>query len=319
MSKRKFNYLIGVLVAVVSPLLLGLVGGYWVHMLVMVGIFGVLAVSLNLLVGYTGQLNLAHGALFGVGAYTSAILVTKLGVNFWLTVPLAAIMAVIIGFLVGLASLKLRGTYFTITTFAFFQLLYTVFTNARSLTEGVHGLSPIPQASIAGLVLTRDYKLIWVYIVFALLLLTIFVVDKLVHSRVGRAFIAIREDEDLAKSTGINAFWYKMLAFGIATFFAGMAGAMYSTYQGGIAPSDFNLVVVAMIIASCVLGGLSTLIGPVIGTVVVMFLPELLRGLGIYFYLIFSALIILCITYWPKGIQGFITSVAIKVKRKGNT
>ena len=301
-NKKKVICFIGIAIA---PLLVQFAGGYWMQILMMTFLFSILAVSLNLILGYAGQVNLAHGVLFGAGAYASGLLVMRLGVNFWLTIPIAALTATAIAFVVGYITLRLRGTYFSLATFGFVVMMLAVYSNLSGLTGGQIGLMPIPPASIGGLVLGPNQRLVRTYIVLAFLLLTMFIIDRIVHSRVGRAFIVIRENEDLAKSSGVNTFWYKMLAFGISSFFAGMTGAIYATYQGMISPADISLVVFFQILAACVVGGLGTLIGPVIGTAFVQFLPEILKGFSeAYYYLVFGILLIIIVIWAPKGIMG---------------
>jgi branched-chain amino acid transport system permease protein len=301
------NYLIGIAVAGVAPLVFGLAGPFWVHELFLIAIFGIMAVSLNLILGYTGQGDLAHGVLFGIGGYTSGLLVMRLGVNFWVTIPIAGIAAVIVGFVVAYATLRLRGVYFALATFAFTELMLEAYINLRGITEGLEGLMPIPKPSIAGLTLGPQQKIIWVYIAIAFLLFTVFITDRIVHSRVGRAFIAIRDDQDLAESAGINTFWYKMLSFCIATFFAGIAGALYASYHGMMSPGDCNIMFLFLIIVACVSGGLGTLLGPVLGAVFVIVVPELLRVAEVYYYLIFGGVLIIITIFAPKGIMGVVT------------
>jgi branched-chain amino acid transport system permease protein len=312
------NYLIGIAIAAVVPLIANQIGGMAPYLLIIIGIFSILAVSLNLIMGYTGQANMAHGVLFGVGAYTSGILVLRYGVNFWATIPIAGIVAVGAGFVIGYASLRLRGLYFAITTMAFLFLMVSMFTNLRGLTGGARGLYPIPPASIFGIILSSSKQLIWIYLIFAFLLFTIFVIDRIINSRTGRALIAICEDEDFARSTGINTFWYKMLSFCIATFFAGIAGALYSSYIGTVAPANVSLVPTVVIIASCAVGGLGTLIGPIIGTIVMTLLPELLRPISEYYYVIFSVLLICIVIFMPTGIMGAISQLPARIKARGS-
>lgn len=315
--KKWRNYLIGIAVAGVAPLVFGLAGPFWVHELFLIAIFGILAVSLNLILGYTGQGNLAHSVLFGFGAYTSGLLVMRLGVNFWVTIPIAGIAAIIVGFVVGYATLRLRGVYFALATFAFMALMLEVYINLRGITEGLEGLMPIPKPSIAGLTLGPQQIIIWAYIAIAFLLFTMFVTDRIVHSRVGRAFIAIRDDEDLAQSTGVNTFWYKMLSFCIATFFAGIAGALYASYHGMMSPGDCNIMFLFLIIVACVSGGLGTLLGPVLGAIFVVVVPEVLRVAEVYYYLIFGAVLVIITLFAPKGIMGLITLLQNWLKARG--
>jgi len=315
-AKKWPHYLIGIAVAGIAPFVFGLAGSFWVHILFLVAIFGIMAVSLNLILGYTGQGDLAHGVLFGIGAYTSGLLVMRLGVNFWVTIPIAGIAAVLIGFLVGYVTLRLRGVYFALATFAFTQLMLEAYINLRGLTDGLEGLMPIPMPTVAGVTLGSQHTLIWVYIAFGFLLLTVFVTERIINSRIGRAFIAIRDDEDLADSTGINTFWFKMLSFCIATFFAGVAGALYASYHGMISPGDCNMMFLFLVIVACVVGGLGTLMGPIIGAVFVVVVPELLRFAEVYYYLIFGAVLIGITLFAPKGIMGLITLLRDRLKEK---
>ena len=310
MFKKNLKYLIGVAIMFIIPLIIHLAGGYWMQILFMVGIFGILAVSLNLILGYTGQMNLAHAVLFGAGGYTSGLLVMRLHINFWLTVPLAGITALILALIFGYITLRLRGTYFALSTMAFSVMMLAVYNNLTKITGGTYGLMPIPAAKIGSLVLGPSQRLLWVYIVFAFLLLTMFIVHRILHSRVGLAFTVIRENEDLARSSGVNTFWYKMLSFGISAFFAGVAGSLYATYQGMMSPADCTNTVFFVILVACAVGGLGTLIGPVIGAAIALFVPEILKGWSeSLYYLIFGALLIVVIVFAPRGLMGAIETL----------
>ena len=317
-TKEWRNYLIVIAVVGVLPLVFKLVSPFWLHELFLIAIFGILAVSLNLILGYTGQANMAHGVLFGLGGYTSGLLVMRLGVNFWVTIPVAGIAAVIGGFVVGQVTLRLRGVYFALATFAFMSLMLELYINLRGITEGLEGLMPIPKPSIAGLTLGPQQAIIWVYIALAFLLLTMFVTNRVVHSRVGRAFIAIRDNEDLAQSSGINTFWYKMLSFSIASFFAGIAGALYSSYHSMMSPGDCGIMVFLQIMVACVIGGMGTPLGPVLGAIFVVVAPEVLRVAQVYYYLIFGVVLIIITIFAPKGIMGLITSLQVRLKARGS-
>ena len=282
---------------------------YAMHILILVFINSILAVSLNLLIGYTGQINLAHISFFGIGGYSLANLTMKLGMNFWPALFIGGLISAGIAGAIGLPSLRLRGIYFAMVSFAFCSLASLCFTKLRGVTGGGMGLWGIPSATIMGVELAPEDKLIWVYIVLGFLLLTIFVVNRLVNSRVGNALIAIREDEDLAKSTGINTMQHKVLSLMISTFFAGIAGGLYAGYRTAIAPTDFTLLQSFMVVAMCVIGGLGTMIGPVIGTTVVLVLPEALRVIENYYYIVFSVLLIILVIRAPTGIAGGITSI----------
>lgn len=309
MHKRNVGYLVGIAIVVILPLVINLTGAYWMDILILIGIYAILATSLNLIMGYTGQADLAHSVLYGIGAYISGLLAIRLGINFWVTLPIAGLGAVAIGSILGLITLRLRGTYFALACSAFLFLMIMVFTNLRNLTGGIQGLILIPNASVGNFIIYHQDKIIWAYIVFGVLLITIFIIDRIVHSRIGRALIAIREDEDLAKSAGVNTFWYKMIAFVVATFFAGIAGALFATYNGMVTPDNFNIILFFMIVAACFLGGLGTLLGPVIGAILVVLLPELLRVTGQYYFVLFGVFIILATIFAPTGVIGLMSSV----------
>jgi len=317
MRKKGFNYLILVAVGVVAPWLLGLAGIYWMHTLVIAGIFSILAISLNLILGYTGQVSLAQTAYFGLGAYTSALLMIHFEVNFFVTLLAAGLIAVVLGLFIGYISLGMRGIYFALCNFAFLMLMFYTL-NSLEIVEGSRGLSGIPPATIGGFVFELANKLAWFYLVFAFLFLAYFIVDRVVNSRVGRAFIAIREDEDLAKSTGVNTFRYKMLSLCISAFLAGIAGALYASYMGAMTPTDAAVLPMLMVLAACVIGGLGTMPGPIIGILFVQLMPEVLRPIEGYYYLIFSLTVLLVIIFTPSGIMGAIKSLQARLKARGS-
>jgi branched-chain amino acid transport system permease protein len=238
----------------------------------------------------------------------------RCGLNFWLTIPIAALNATLFAFVIGYITLRLRGTYFALATFGFVVMMLAVFNNLSNITGGHIGLMPIPPASIGGLILVPTQRLVRSYVALAFLFLTVFIIDRIIHSRVGRAFIVIRENEDLAKSSGVNTFWYKLLSFCISSFFAGMTGAIYAAYQGMISPADITLVIFFQILAACIVGGLGTLVGPIIGTVFVQVLPEAIKGFSKdYYYLIFGVFLIIVVIWAPKGIAGGIESIRRRI------
>ncbi len=300
--QKTYSYLLGILLVILLPIFCKIQGAdFWLHILFLVGVFGILAGSLNLLMGFTGQVSICHAAIYGIGAYTSAILVTKMGVSFWLALPLAGMSGALFGFLIGYPSLRLRGIYFSITTFAFNELVKLVIINLKWLTNGNDGIPDIPAPTLWGLEFIKGSNLPYVYMTLGLALLTIFIIDRLTNSRVGRAFIAVREDEDLAASVGINLMRYKVLSFMIASFFAGVAGSLYAHGVSFISPEDFNTMISIHILAMVVLGGMSTLTGPMTGSAIVLILPTLLRPLREYFYFIFGFLLIIVVILAPAG------------------
>jgi branched-chain amino acid transport system permease protein len=279
-------------------------GNYYLHLFIMLGLYAIGGVSLNLLIGSTGQISLCHGVFWGLGAYTSAILMMRMGFSFWLTVPIAAIVAGFFGFLIGYPSLRLKGNYFALCTFAFNQLMYLIFSNLRDLTGGQRGLMDIPFIPpLLGLDFRKNF--IFAYLVLIFAVITLFIIVSIIRSRIGMAFISIREDEVLAGSTGVNVMKYKVLSFVIATFFAGVAGALYAPYIRYINPGSFDINLSMLMIAMVVVGGIrSIMAGPIIGSAVLLMLPEVLRPIMEYCFLIYGLMVILIIIYAPTGIMG---------------
>jgi len=316
MRKKGFAYLVGVALVAVLPHLIGLAGSAWMHTFVIVGVYGILTVSLNLIRGYTGQICISHVAMYGIGAYGSALVGIKLGVNFWLALLIGALMAGMVGLFIGWVSLGLRGVYFAITTLAFLRLIGAILTNWIGLTGGEVGLYGVPRPSIGGFVFEPTNRVAWIYLAFGFLILSVFIVDRIVNSRMGRALIAIREDEDLAKSTGINTFNYKMISMGISSFLAGIGGGLYGAYMGTITPADCAVIPSVMAMAGLVMGGQGTMLGPIIGSVFVNLLPELLRLTGEYYFIMFGVIMILFIIFLPRGVMGVIASLRARLRAR---
>jgi branched-chain amino acid transport system permease protein len=322
--QKAYSYGLALLLIVIVPIICKVLGaGLWLHILFLLGVFGILSSSLNLLMGFTGQVSICHAAIYGIGAYTSAILVTQYGFSFWLALPIAGISGAFFGFLIGYPSLRLRGIYFSITTFAFSELNRLVIVNLKQITKGNDGIPNIPAPTLWGIEFVKGSNLPFVYLTLGFALLTIFIIDRLSHSRSGRAFIAIREDEVLAASIGVNLMQYKVLSFMIASFFAGIAGSFYAHGVTFISPEDFNTMVSINILAMVVLGGMSTLSGPFVGSAILLILPTLLRPLREYYYFIFGFLLILVIVLAPSGsveiAKGFFLKYIrpAKIQRKG--
>lgn len=310
MNKRLRNYLIGIaLVLFLPPIFLFGAGTYWMHVLLMVGIMGSLTASLNLILGFTGQLNIGHIAIYGIGAYFSGFVMKTLGWGFWPTMLAAGILGVVCAVCLGYATLRrVRGVYLCIVGFSLLFIVQTVANVWTSVTGGSNGLNLIPSPTIFGFTLDSSQQLAWGYIILPFFLLVVFVIDNLMRSRAGRAFIAIREDEDLADSSGINTFAYKMISLCIGCFIAGVTGAIYAAYMTSVTPAAASFIAGLTVCVAICIGGRGTIMGPIIGTVVVMFLPEFLRPLGYHYYLFFAILVIVVAVFMPSGIMGFITS-----------
>jgi len=285
-------------------------GNFYLHIVIIISIFTMMASGLNLLLGFTGQASIGHAAFYGIGAYTSALLVMKAHSPFWLAFIASGCVAGAAGALIGYPALRLKGISFAIVTFAVGELVRLVFVNWKGLTNGQDGLTDIPGASLLGFDFTAKLPMAYLALFFALL--SLFLVDRIVNARVGKAFISIREDEDLAASTGVNVMQYKVLSFAISTFLAGLAGSLYAHYMRFINPADFTVMQSMQLIAMVVIGGLGSILGPIAGALVLLFLPELLRPIKDYYYLIFGFILILVMIFAPLGVMGGIKSLTAR-------
>jgi branched-chain amino acid transport system permease protein len=292
---------------------------YNMHLIIMSMIFILLASGLNLVVGYVGQLSLGHAAFFGIGAYTSALLNLNVGVPFWGGMILGGGMAAFIGFLLGYVTLRVRGHCFVLITIAFAEIFKLIHFNWVDLTHGQMGLSDIatPAIRISGVLdLAFSSKVHYYYLALLLVAVTIYVNSRLVHSRLGRAFIGIRENELLAESVGINAFQYAMVAFIVGAFFAGIAGSFYAHYITFISPDLFSFSVTTTMIVMLVMGGKGTIVGPVVGAVIFTVLPEYLRIAEKLRLPIFGLILLVGIMYMPQGLIKVWENLLAKLRTK---
>jgi len=251
--------------------------GYLLHLFMMACIYAIVAIGLNIMTGYAGQLSLAHGALFGVGAYTGALLAAKAGLPFFLAIPIAGAAAFMVGAVFAIPSLRLRPVYLPLATLAGQFIIEYILLNWASLTGGSKGLV-VPKPTLGGLGLETDLPLFYITAVF--LLLTAWLADNLIRGKIGRALEAIRINDRAAAGLGIAVYPHKLLAFAISSFFAGLAGALFAYAAGTITPSFFNLTLSIEFLAIIIVGGLGSIFGSLLGAVVIVFLNETLAFLG---------------------------------------
>ncbi len=281
---------------------------YVLHIAIYAGLNVMLVSGLNLLVGYMGLLSLGHGAFWGLGAYASALLAVKLGISFWIGLPAGALLAALMSFLLGNLILRVRGHRFVILTIAFQEITRLVHYNWVELTNGQNGLSgvPSPVIVIPGLLEINFFaKENFYYLVLVFAALTVYVCFRLVNSHVGRALVAIRENENLAESVGVNTFRYSMIAFGVGAFFAGLAGSLYAHYSRYVSPDVFDFIHIVEMLIMILMGGRGTIAGPVAGAIIFTALPESLRFVGLspaaqWFTL--GLILVVGILYIPEGI-----------------
>lgn len=247
---------------------------YMIYVLNMIGIAAIAATGLNILVGFTGQISLGHGAFFGVGAYAGAIFATALHLPMFLSIPLAGFVTAGIGMIFGIPSGRLKGLYLTIATLAGQFIIEYLLIHWESLTKGTMGIT-LPPVRIPGFPAMGDVG--FYYIIFMAVVAMVWMAVNLMRTRYGRAFIAIRDNDRAAEGMGIPIFPYKLLSFGISSFYAGFAGALWAFYMGSITAEPFNLGLSVEYIAMVIIGGLGSLSGSVFGAVFITLLNESLR------------------------------------------
>ena len=275
---------------------------YHVHVAIMAGIFGVLAMSLNLLLGYTGQLSLGHAAFFGIGAYASALLTLKLEWSFWPALVVAVALAGIAGFFIGRLALKLRGAYFVLVTISFAGVISLISVNWIELTNGPLGLPGVPAPELGPWSLRT--KTAYYYLVLAAVALSYLVCRRLVRSRIGRALVALRENEALAESVGVDVTHYLVLAAVVSAAMAGLGGSLYAHYTRFVSPEVFLFTYTVTMVIMVVAGGKGTLAGPLVGAVLFTALPEALRAAASWQWqmLAYGVVLVLLVFLLPRGI-----------------
>ena len=278
---------------------------YYLHLCIVAGVFVIAVLGLDLIVGYVGQLSLAHAAFFALGAYTSGLLFVRAKWSMWLGLPAAAIATGLIAFVLGSVILRTRGHRFIIITVVFAELMKLVATNWIDMTRGFMGLPglQIPALYVPGIgAIDLAAKGRFYYVVLAAVIVAFVVCRSIVRSSIGRKFILIRENEPLAESLGISAFRYAMIAFVVGAALAGAAGSLYAHYVGFVSPDLFNFSYVTIMLIMVILGGKGTLAGPALGAVIFTFLPELLREASHWRMIIFATILIVATLFMPRGI-----------------
>ena len=276
---------------------------YILRIVIMIGVYAILSLSLGLVTGYAGQVSLGHAAFYAIGAYVSALVSVRYGLSFFITAPIAAIAAAICGFLLGLPTLRLSGTYLAITTLGFCEVVRMVLLNWQSVTNGPLGISRIPKPSFFGIDLTiSNYGLYYLMLVF--LAVTTVSIIAIVRSKMGRALMAIREDELAATMMGIKTTVYKIIAFVISAFFSGLAGAFYAHMIRFIDPNTFTFDTSIMILGIVILGGMGTIGGMFLGSALLVSFPEVLRFLQEYRFVVYGIVLVIMMRFRPQGILG---------------
>src|SRR6056297_637440 len=285
-----------------------MIEAYFIHLAILVGIYLILALSLQLALGYTGLINLGHIAFFAIGAYVSALL-TLNGIPFIIAIILAGIISAFFGFLLSIPTNKLKGDYLALATLAFTFVVYAITLNWTSLTRGPLGLPGIPKPSILGLSFSSNLSfLILTLIIF---LAVYFIIKRIIDSPFGKVLEATRDNELATKVLGKNTFKIKSIALGTSAFFAGIEGSLYAHYITYIDPSSFTIMQLIPILCIVIIGGLASLRGTIIATIILILLPEPLRFIGFpssivgpMRQIIYALILLIILIHRPKGFFG---------------
>lgn len=288
------------LLAAIFPLV---VSDYRVNVMTNAMIYVVLGLGLNIVVGLAGLLDLGYVAFYAVGAYTYALLNYHYGVGFWIALPLGAVVGAVFGILLGIPVLRLRGDYLAIVTLGFGEIVRLILENWNKFSFGPSGIANIPMPSFFGLVSNRSQGLVLMYyLMIALAIFTIFVVERLQNSRLGRSWLALREDEIACQAMGIDKMKTKLAAFALGATWAGMMGVIFAAKTRFINPASFTFLESAIILSIVVLGGMGSILGVILGAFILILLPEELRAFSQYRMLIFGAAMVLMMVFRPQGI-----------------
>ncbi len=286
--------------ALALPSLLG--NAYYIQVAIFIGIYIILVLSLNLLNGYIGLLSIGHAAFYGIGAYASAKLMMEAGLPFILAMPTAGLISAVFGYLIAKPTLKLSGIYLTLATLGFNMILFLVLQSWMGFTNGPLGIMGIPQPSLFGREISSRPQ--YYYLILALVLLTLFSMQRLLNCRFGRALLAIREDQLAAEAMGIRAARYKIQAFVLAAFYAGIAGSFYAHFVKFISPDSFYIYESFILLAMLALGGQGNLIGPMVGAAVLVLIPEVFRFLQEYRMIVYGSVLIVMMLVRRQGLLG---------------
>jgi len=272
---------------------------YAITLLTSICVYTMLGLGLNIVVGYAGLLDLGYAAFFAIGAYATAYLMTTYNLSFWLMLPIGAVLAAMFGVLIGVPTLRLRSDYLAIVTLGFGEITRITVTNL-DITGGPNGISAIPQPTIGGF--TFQTPLHYYYLILALALVTLFCVARLADSRIGRAWAYIREDELAAEAMGIDTVRMKLLAYALGAVWGGIAGCFLAVQFSAVSPDSFTFNQSVQILIVVVLGGLGSIPGVILGAVVVVLVPELLRDFAQWRLLLFALALIALMIFRPEGL-----------------
>ncbi len=286
---------------------------YFIHIAALIGVFMIVAVGMNILVGMTGLVSLGHAGLFAIGAYTSAMLSTRAELSFWLSALAAIVLTGVVGAVLALAALRARGIYLAMVTIAFGIIVEQLALDQDEFTGGFMGISSIPYPSIGDFTLSSPYRL---YLIACLAGVSLWLAGNLRRSRWGRALVAVRESWVAAESLGVSRYRMETMAFALSAALTGLGGALFASHNAFIAPGIFGFDLSILMLLFVILGGLGTVWGPAVGTVVLLVLPELIAGFTQIRLVIYGAVMLACLYFMPQGIAGFFEARIEERKRR---
>ena len=303
---------VGLILVIIFPMIIG--SNYLISVGVKILIYIILASSLNVINGYSGQFNIGQAGFYAIGSYAAGILATRYNFNFWILLIIAGVVTAIAGFLVSLPTRKLSGIYLALVTIGFSEITRLIILNWNSFTGGPMGVKGIPRASFLGIEIKSATN--FYYVGLFLVVVTLFIIYRIIHSGVGRAWISIREDVVAAKFLGINTNAMKSINFAVGAFFAGVAGCYSTYYYQYIAPDMFITDEGFNILAMVIIGGQGTIVGPIIGATLVNLITESFRFVSEYRLIVYGLVIILMMWFRPQGIAGDANSIfAVKTSK----
>ena len=310
-TRNKIFFFVAILFIICLPLVKN--NYYLLYIFSTTGLYVILATGLNVLLGYTGLVSLGQAGFYAIGAYTSGILVAKAGMPFLIGLLSAALLSGFIGLIIGLSSVRLRGGYIAMVTLGFGVVVQILLVNWEQLTGGAQGTWGIPPASLGSLKIASP--LAWYYLIVIVAGLIVLFTYSLERSRIGRAWMALREDVEAVQMMGVNPVYYRLLAFVVSAIYSGIAGALFAHLNGAVYPDAFGVQTSILILLMVILGGSGQILGPVIGAVITNIGFEILRPLGNYQALVFGILIVLMAIFMPQGFMGLWRRLASLMRR----
>ena len=310
----KFWWIPVILFIALYPPTLGGMSSYKCGILIFIGIYVILAVSLDLLMGYAGQISVGHAAFFAIGAYVSGILTARYGVTPLLAMVGGMGLSAAVAWCMGRPILALKEYYLAMATLALNEIVVTLIVGMQGLTGGASGLRDIPSFSIAGL--TFGNHVTYYYFVWAMVILVVICSLVIVRSPFGRTLLAIHSDETAAKTFGIDCAKYKVRVYVLSAVFASLAGSLFAHYMGFLAPDDFGVNTSINMLVMLFLGGTGTIFGPALGAIFLKFLPEVTYQFQNYEMLMNGVILIIVLVFMPRGIYGLLTSIRKRIFSK---